>query len=148
MQLTSASFGDGQEIPVRHTCDGANVAPDLAWSEVPRDTQSLALCCTDPDAPSGTFTHWTMWNLDLALGGLPEGHVPPAASQGTNGFGEVGYGGPCPPRGHGLHHYRFQLWALRRPLDLEEGASPESFTAALLNDEVGHVELVGVYERR
>jgi Raf kinase inhibitor-like YbhB/YbcL family protein len=148
MQLTSGSFRDGQQIPARHTCDGENIAPDLAWSDLPGDTQSLALCCVDPDAPGGTFVHWTVWDLDPTLDGLPEDHVPPAARQGVNSFGKLGYGGPCPPSGHGVHHYHFQLWALRRPLDLEGGTSPDKVTAALGDVEVGLSELVGVYQRQ
>jgi Raf kinase inhibitor-like YbhB/YbcL family protein len=148
MKLTSTSFSEGQEIPVRHTCDGENVAPDLAWSDLPPGAQSLALVCFDPDAPSGTFTHWTVWDLDPSLKGVPEGQIPRAARQGVNGFGQPGYGGPCPPRGHGVHHYHFQLSALRQPLDIDAGASQASFTAALRAHEIERAEPVGVYERR
>src|SRR5437016_9278126 len=91
MKITSTAFDDRQAIPVRHTCEGANIAPELAWAELPRGTQSLALWCFDPDAPSGTFTHWTIWDLDPTLAGLPEGHVPPEARQGSNGFGDSRY---------------------------------------------------------
>ena len=147
MRLSSTAFADGERVPTRHTCDGANVAPDLAWSDLPSATESLALCCVDPDAPSGAFTHWMIWDLDPSLGGLPEGHVPPEARQGQNGFGAAAYGGPCPPPGHGVHHYHFQLSALRQPLDLDEGASPESFNGAVSDHEIDRVELVGLYER-
>jgi Raf kinase inhibitor-like YbhB/YbcL family protein len=148
MNLTSDAFGNGEPIPARYTCDGANVAPDLAWNELPAGTASLALCCFDPDAPSGTFVHWTIWELDPSLGGLPEGHVPPEAHQGRNGFGELGYGGPCPPPGHGVHHYHFQLSALRQPLDLSEAADPAAFTAAFGDLELDRAELIGLYQRR
>lgn len=147
MELTSDAFADGDEIPLRYTCDGANVAPDLAWSELPTGTRSVAAWCFDPDAPGGTFTHWTVWDLDPALGGIPEGHVPAGARQGRNGFGDAGYGGPCPPPGHGVHHYHFQLSALRRPLDLDDDVSPGEFSAALAEAKIDHAELVGLSER-
>jgi Raf kinase inhibitor-like YbhB/YbcL family protein len=131
MKLTSAAFSDGDEIPSRFTCDGANVAPNLAWSDLPAETGSLAVHCFDPDAPDGTFTHWTLWDLDPSRGGLSEGGVPPDARQGRNDSGEIGYGGPCPPKGHGAHRYHFRLSALRQPLDIDEGCAPDGFIAAI-----------------
>jgi hypothetical protein len=75
MELTSVSFDNGEPIPTRFTCDGTNVAPQLAWSDLPPDTQSLAVWCFDPDAPGGTFTHWLLWDIDPSLTELPEGHA-------------------------------------------------------------------------
>jgi len=148
MQLTSTAFGDQEPIPPRHSCDGANVAPPLAWRDVPGDAVSLAIVCLDPDAPGGTFTHWTIWNLDPTLPGLGEGEVPSSAEQGRNSFGDLGYGGPCPPPGHGVHHYQFQLVALRAPLGVRPGSDPEAVQAACAQHELARTECVGSYERR
>src|SRR5204862_8324511 len=107
MELSSEAFSDGDPIPSRYTCEGEDVSPPLTWSDVPEDAVTLALICDDPDAPSGTFAHWVGWGIDPGVGGLAEGEAPPR--QGRNGFGNIGYGGPCPPPGHGKHHYRFRL---------------------------------------
>ena len=85
-RLSSYSFSDGGDIPVRHTCDGADISPALRWSGEPAGTRSLGLIMDDPDAPAGTFTHWLAWALDPAAGGLPEGE--PAPAEGRNDFGE------------------------------------------------------------
>lgn len=147
MNLHSPAFADGERIPSRYTCDGVNVAPELRWSELPRGTMSLALTCEDPDAPRGTFTHWVAWNLDPATGGIGEGEVPPGMRQGRNDFGAVGYGGPCPPRGHGIHHYRFTLYALSTPIELSEGATIDELRRAIAGVTLARAELTGVYAR-
>src|SRR6266536_2438083 len=98
-ELRSDAFGDGEPIPARYTCEGEDVSPPLAWTGVPEGAVSLALICDDPDAPSGTFTHWVAWGIDPSTGGLAEGQSAPR--EGPNGFGSGGYRGPCPPPGHG-----------------------------------------------
>src|SRR5919197_6162289 len=120
LEITSGAFEEGATIPRRHTCDGENVSPPLAWSGAPEGTRSLALIVDDPDAPVGTFAHWLAWGLDREAGGLGEGERAP--SEGRNDFGRTGYGGPCPPRGHGRHRYFFRLYALAGELDLAAGA--------------------------
>ena len=95
--LRSDAFEDREPIPERHSCEGEDVSPPLAWSDPPEGTVSMALVCDDPDAPSGTFVHWLAWGIDPASGSLTEGEHPPA--EGTGGFGERGYRGPCPPPG-------------------------------------------------
>jgi Raf kinase inhibitor-like YbhB/YbcL family protein len=147
VKLASPAFADGQAIPARYTCDGENVSPELQWSDVPAGTLSLALTCEDPDAPGGTFTHWVIWNLDPALDGLRSGEVPPGALQGRNDFGHIGYGGPCPPPGHGRHHYHFTLYALSRRTPLSEGATITELRNALGSHVLDEAELVGTYER-
>jgi Raf kinase inhibitor-like YbhB/YbcL family protein len=147
MRLTSAAFADGQRVPTRYTCDGDNVSPELEWFEVPEGTVTLALTCQDPDAPRGTFTHWVVWNLSPAKGGLDAGEVPTGARQGVNDFGNVGYDGPCPPRGHGTHHYHFTLHAVPMELGLPEGSTIEDLRAALDGTALARAELVGTYER-
>src|SRR5215208_1635210 len=103
MELTSTAFADGAAIPVKHSCDGQNLSPPLAWSFCPEGTRSLALIVHDPDAPSGDFTHWLAWNIDPEPGGLGNGTMAPA--EGLNGREEAGYMGPCPPPGDGPHRY-------------------------------------------
>jgi Raf kinase inhibitor-like YbhB/YbcL family protein len=147
MNLTSTAFEDQQAIPRQHSCDGADTAPPLDWSDVPSAATSLALLCWDPDAPGGTFWHWTVWDLDPGLSTLREGEVPENAREGQNGFGTVGYRGPCPPPGHGVHHYHFELFALSTSLELAAGAAPATVRAQCEQHEVGRAELVGTYER-
>jgi Raf kinase inhibitor-like YbhB/YbcL family protein len=146
LQISSTAFSDGHTIPQRHTCEGDNVSPPLSWSGTPSEARSLALIVDDPDAPSGTFVHWLAWGLDPGSNGLDEGQ--PAPVEGTNGFGEKGYGGPCPPPGHGPHRYFHRLYALSSELDLAAGASREELDAALEGRVVGTAELVGTYERK
>jgi Raf kinase inhibitor-like YbhB/YbcL family protein len=118
--LESSAFENARAIPSRHTCEGDDVSPALHWTSVPEGTQSLALIVSDPDAPSGVFTHWVAWGLDPGAGGLGEGEAAPR--EGRNDFGTVGYRGPCPPPGHGRHRYVFRLYALERDLELDAGA--------------------------
>ena len=115
-QLTSPSFDDGQVIPPRYTCEGENISPALEWRDAPAEVASFALLCDDPDAPDGTWHHWALYDipadtsrLEQAVPAHGDTEVP---GQGVNDFGHVGYGGPCPPRGHGPHRYRFRLLAL------------------------------------
>jgi Raf kinase inhibitor-like YbhB/YbcL family protein len=147
MQLTSPAFEPDGAIPSVFTCAGEEISPPLAWSGLPDQTGSLALRCLDPDAPDGTFTHWLLWDLDPSTGGIGEGRVPPGAREGTNSFGKVGFGGPCPPEGDDAHHYHFELIALRQPLDLEVGAGTEEFDAALRDFRIESCELVGLFAR-
>jgi Raf kinase inhibitor-like YbhB/YbcL family protein len=143
-ELTSTAFGEGQPIPRKHSCDGENASPPLDWSS-PEGTRSLALILHDPDAPSGDFVHWVAWGIDPDAGGLEEGAHPPG--EGANGFGENGYGGPCPPPGHGAHRYFHELFALDTVLDLPEGASREQLEDAIEGHVLGAAELMGTYER-
>jgi Raf kinase inhibitor-like YbhB/YbcL family protein len=144
-ELTSTAFADGAEIPVKYTCDGANVSPPLAWSFLPDGTQSVALIVHDPDAPSGDFTHWVAWNIDPEPGGMGEG--TPAPAEGLNGSGESGYMGPSPPPGHGTHRYFYDLHALDAALEVDAGASREQLEQAIDGHVLARAQLVGTYER-
>ena len=146
MQVTSTAFRDGQAIPRRHTCEGEDVSPPLAWSGLPPGTVSLALIVDDPDAPGGTFTHWLGWGIDPAAGGLRESERAPRDGRGD--FGTTGYRGPCPPRRHGPHRYVFRLFALAEELGLRSGAGRSELERALEGAVLAHAELVGTYERR
>lgn len=147
MELTSPEFGDQGRIPTHCTCDGEDLSPELRWSGVPEGTVELALTCEDPDAPSGTFTHWVLWGIDPGSSALSAGKVPEGASEGVNGFGRLGYGGPCPPPGHGTHHYHFTLYALSEPLTLSPGASIDDLRAAMEGKVLAEATLVGTYSR-
>lgn len=116
-------------------------------SEVPAGSVELALTCVDPDAPRGTFVHWVLWGLDPSMGKLSPSEAPAGAGQGRNDFGRQGYGGPCPPPGHGTHHYQFTLYALRRPIALEDGATIAELYQAMEGNILAEAVLVGTYER-
>jgi Raf kinase inhibitor-like YbhB/YbcL family protein len=145
LALTSTAFGNGEAIPRRHTCDGDDISPPLAWSGQPPESQSLALVVDDPDAPGGTFTHWLAWGIDPAAGGLAEGEAAPV--EGRNDFKSEGHGGPCPPPGHGPHRYFFRLYALDAKLDVQPGAGKDDLERALADHVLATAELVGTYER-
>ncbi|GIW05043.1 MAG: hypothetical protein KatS3mg059_1663 [Thermomicrobiales bacterium] len=126
IQVMSGAFADGQQIPVKYTCDAQDISPPLRWSGVPAEAQELVLVVDDPDAPSGIFTHWLVYGLPPRTTGLPEGvppgeTVPGGGRQGRNDFGRLGYGGPCPPSGS--HRYVFTVYALDAPLNLPPGAT-------------------------
>jgi Raf kinase inhibitor-like YbhB/YbcL family protein len=128
--VTSTAVAEGASIPARFTCEGADVAPPLAWSGVPRDAAELALVVDDPDAPGGTYVHWVVFHLDPGLHGLAEGALPTAARQARNSAGKAAYTGPCPPSG-AAHHYRFSLYALGQPLDLPDRAGLDDAIRAI-----------------
>jgi Raf kinase inhibitor-like YbhB/YbcL family protein len=148
MRLIADAFEDGGDVPRRFTCDGANVSPALHWSGAPADTRSFALLCDDPDAPSGVWRHWGVYDLPAMLTGLPESVAPDAFAQGVNDFHRVGYGGPCPPHGHGVHHYRFKLLALSADkLDLPRHPPCRDIETAARRVLLGEAVLVGCYRR-
>ncbi len=147
MTLHSSAFREGETIPRRYTCDGDDRSPDLRWSDAPPTTRSFALIMDDPDAPRGTFTHWLVWDLPASLAMLPEGAAG-VGQEGTNDFGRSGYGGPCPPRGHGPHRYFFTLYALDvESLRLRAGASRQSLESAMQGHILAQARLMGRYER-
>lgn len=148
IELRSPAFDDGTRLPRRFAHDAGNVSPPLEWFDVPDGAAELALLCEDPDAPSGTFTHWVLTGLDPRATHLDEGAVPPAAVAGRNDFGEVGWSGPEPPVGHGAHRYVFTLVAASEPLGLDEGADADAVRSAAAGHELARGELVGTYERR
>jgi Raf kinase inhibitor-like YbhB/YbcL family protein len=149
--LTSTAFKAGEAIPKKHSCDGADVSPPLAWTDPPAGTKSFALVCDDPDAPRGTWVHWVIWDVVPSARGFPEGVKPSATlpdggNQGTNDFKKIGYGGPCPPPGS-VHRYFFKLHALDRTLDLAPGATKAALEKAMEGHTLGRAELMGRYAR-
>lgn len=152
MRLESPAFLDGAPIPAEHSRDGLDSHPALAWSGVPKEARRLALVCDDPDAPRGTWVHWVLYDLPATLAGLSAGvaKAPRHAAGGMHGkndYGELGWGGPAPPRGHGPHHYEFRLYALDAALDLAPGATKAQLEAAMRGRVLAQSKLVGTYRR-
>src|SRR5512143_456320 len=128
--LTISAFAEGGLIPAKFTCEGANVSPELRWNDAPAGTRSFALIVDDPDAPVGTFTHWVLFDIPADRAALAMG-TGAIGVPGKNDFGRAGYGGPCPPRGHGPHRYYFTLYALDiASLKLKAGADRRKVEAA------------------
>jgi Raf kinase inhibitor-like YbhB/YbcL family protein len=147
LHVASAAFADGGMIPEKFTADGADVSPPLAWSGAPAATKRYALVVDDPDAPGGTWTHWTVWNLegttlDEGVSNAPATVLPPF-TQGRNSFGAAGYGGPSPPSG--THRYVFRVYALDGPLDLAPTADADVLRAAMKGHALAYGALVGKY---
>ena len=147
MILTSPSFNHSEKIPDKFTCDGGNINPQLVIGNVPTDAQSLALIMDDPDAPGGTFTHWTMWNIDPATTVIKEESIPSKSVEGTTSFGKVGYGGSCPPPGK-AHRYFFKLYALNSMLDLPERSKRVDLEKEIKKHFITETQLVGTYQRK
>jgi Raf kinase inhibitor-like YbhB/YbcL family protein len=151
--ISSNAFQPSQTIPAKYTCDGANVSPDLKWSDPPSNTKSFALICDDPDAPVGNFTHWVLYGLATDTTELPEGLSKdaevgsPRCKQGVTDFGKTGYGGPCPPKGK-PHRYFFKLFALDFDLQLPPRASKGAVEQAMKGHILAEAELMGTYQRR
>ena len=154
MTLTSPAFTQGKAIPAKFTGDGQDVSPALAWAPVPESAASFALICRDPDAPSGTFIHWVVYNIPPAkegLAGLPEA-LPKADKltngtiQGRNDFGRFGYNGPKPPPGK-PHRYFFDLFALDTMLPAEAEVNAGRLQVMMTGHVIGTAELMGTYQR-
>lgn len=151
MRITSPAFADGTPVPREHTCDGTGSSPGLAWSEIPVNTRSFALVCDDPDAPRGTWVHWVLFNLpadavELAPAVPPAPQLPSGARQGVNDSGDLGYGGPCPPRGPS-HRYFFRLYALDCTLNLAPGVKRPDLDHAMAGHVLAEATLMGTFQR-
>jgi hypothetical protein len=150
IKISSAAFEEGGMIPAKYTCDEEDVSPPLAWDSIPEGSKTLAFICDDPDAPMGTWVHWVFFNLPADISELPE-NIPPerelesGAKQGTNDFGRIGYGGPCPPGG--THRYYFKLYALDAELDLDAGARKQQLLEAMEGHILAEGQLMGRYSR-
>ena len=148
--LKVKGFGDGEPIPRRHTCEGDDLSPMVEWSGEPEGTQSFALIVDDPDAPSGTWNHWLLWDVPAHVRSIAEDFQPGGVgSSGRNDFGRLGYGGPCPPKGHGVHRYNFTVYAVdRSALGLPPGAKRKELDGALAGRVLAQAQYMGRYERR
>lgn len=146
MELTSSAFKNGEHIPAKYTCDGADMSPPLSWAQSPTQTKTFVLVLDDPNAAG--FTHWVIYNIPATLTGLEEnvprkGNLPNGASQGMNGFDAVGYNGPCPPSG--THNYKFHLYAIDSALTLPVSVTKQSVLAAINGHVLDQVVLTGLY---
>jgi Raf kinase inhibitor-like YbhB/YbcL family protein len=145
MRISSPDFSESGMIPAMFTCKGDNVSPGLEISGVPAAAKTLALVVEDPDAPSGTFTHWIVWNIAPGTKKVAGGAAPTGAAEGTNDFGNAGYSGPCPPSG--THRYIFRLSALDIAPRLKPGASRKDFDAAIQGHVIARAALMGRFSK-
>ena len=149
--LKSSAFAQGAEIPKKHTCESADVSPALEWSGAPEHTASFSLIMDDPDAPSGTWVHWVLWNLPAGSHSLAEGvaksdQLPDGSQNGRNSSRKIGYNGPCPPPGK-THRYFFRLYALDVKLSLAPGASRAELDEAMKGHILAKTEYMGTFRR-
>jgi Raf kinase inhibitor-like YbhB/YbcL family protein len=149
--ISSSDFQNGGDIPKKFTCDGADVSPELSWSDPPAGTKSFALIADDPDAPVGTWTHWVLYDLPAGTHNLAENvpkidQLPSGGMQGRNDFRKIGYGGPCPPPGN-PHRYFFKLYALDSKPNLKPGASRQEVEQAIKSHTLGKTQVMGKYKR-
>jgi Raf kinase inhibitor-like YbhB/YbcL family protein len=155
MEIKSAAFANGEQVPTRFTGDGQDISPAIVWTGIPDSARKLALICDDPDAPRPEpWVHWVIYNIPATATGLPEAvptteslSDPAGAVQGKNSWGKTGYGGPAPPRGHGVHHYHFKLYAMDRALDAAPGLDKTQLLDAMKGHILAEAEVVGTYQR-
>jgi Raf kinase inhibitor-like YbhB/YbcL family protein len=145
MQIGSPAFANQATIPQEYTCHGAGNVPPLAITGVPDGAKSLVLIVDDPDAVSGLFTHWLTWDLPPNVTEFNAQTDITGAVEGKNSTGSNGYIAPCPPSGTGVHHYRFQLFALKELLDLPENMTRDQIESAMKDLVIARAELVGQY---
>lgn len=144
MQIESPAFPNRQDMPAKYTFDGENVSPPLRIAGVPDQTQSLALIVEDIDSPIGPFTHWVLWNIPPQTKEISENLVPSGAEVGINGFGEVRYGGPCPPTGR--HRYKFRLYAVDIVFDETSPDRRDTIESEMEGHILAKATLTGMYQ--
>jgi len=145
IRLSSPAFENGGTIPDRYTCSGEGVSPPLRWTGVPAKARELELLVEDPDADR--FVHWTLLAIPPKTRGLAEGRAPAGSVETENGFGDTGWGGPCPPEGKDPHRYVFTLYATDAPLDLSGDASPDDVRSAIGEHALARGTLTGRFGR-
>jgi len=145
MRLSSPAIEPGGPIPAQFTCKGEDRSPALTWKDLPKGTKTLAFILDDPDAPRGTWTHWTFWDLPATVTGLGPGEAASqrGAIEGTTSNRKTGYHGPCPPSG--THRYVFTLYAVDGPLGLPAGSTVEQLRRALQGRVLAQCELMGTF---
>ena len=153
MELSSLTFAPRGEIPVRHTCEGDDIAPPLQWQGVPEQAASLVLIVDDPDAPDPaaprmTWVHWVLYDIPPTAAGLPVGGrpLPAGTREGLNDWGRQDYGGPCPPVGR--HRYFFKLYALDRLLPALARPTKAAVEQAMRDHVLAQAELIGTFQKR
>jgi len=150
-KLFSPAFDEGKLIPAKYTCDGINVSPPLKWINPPGNTKSYALICNDPDAPSGDWVHWIVYNIPSSTGEINEAAsskklLPKGTLEGMNDFHKISYGGPCPPSG--THRYFFRLYSLNTILSSQEGLKKIQLLQLIKDHILAQATLIGKYERQ
>ncbi len=138
-------FENNSKIPSKYTGDGNNISPPLEISEIPENAKTLALILDDPDAPSGDWVHWIVWNIQVKGNSVKINEDSSPGTEGTTSFGSPGYGGPCPPRG--THRYSLRIYALDTILNIREGASKPELEKAMQGHVLTKAELIGLYAR-
>lgn len=155
LTVQSDAFKSDGVIPTQYTEDGQNISPALRWSDVPAEARELAMIVDDPDAPRPQpWVHWVIYKIPPSVTSLKEAvakdakpREPAGVLQGKNSWGRIGYDGPAPPKGHGVHHYHFRLYALDTAIDLGSGATKETLLQAMRGHIRAEGELVGTYQR-
>jgi Raf kinase inhibitor-like YbhB/YbcL family protein len=145
MQLSTPSFANNSSVPVKFTCQGQNINPELQISGVPSDAKSLALILDDPDAPNGDFVHWVVWNIPANTKSIPENASAKFAVQGSNGASKQQYMGPCPPTG--IHRYFFRLYALASLLEIPTTSIKADLLKAMEGKILDETQLMGTYRK-
>ena len=155
IKVSSPAFEPNAPIPKKFTEDGESLSPMIKWTEIPAGAKELALICDDPDAPRPEpWVHWVIYKIAFNATNLPENisktAKPPEVSgalQGKNSWDKLGYGGPAPPKGHGVHHYHFRVYALDAPLNVSSGLTKTELLAAMKGHILAQGELIGTYQR-
>lgn len=150
IKIKSSAFEEGEIIPKKYSCEGVNVSPPLQWSSSPADVESFVLICEDPDAPSGLWAHWIIFNLPAETTALPEfimerEVLENGAQQGLNDFGTIGYRGPCPPGG--THRYYYRIFALDIMLHLTSRINRQDLLEAMIGHIIDQGHIMGIYTR-
>lgn len=146
--ISSPDISEGKTVPKEFTCDGLNISPELVWKDAPVGAKSLVLIVEDPDAPSGTFTHWVVYDIPATANKFEKNALPSGVKQGLTDFGYARFGGPCPPKGHGEHRYYFMLNALDVPsLGIKDKATREDVEKAFKGHALAEAKLMGRYGR-
>ncbi len=145
-KISTSAFEQNGMIPVRFTCDGPDINPPFTVQGTPPAAKSLALIVDDPDAPSGLWVHWLVWNISSNVSEVKENAVPQGAVQGINDFRKHTYGGPCPPSG--THRYYFKLYALDVTLDIGNHSKKQDLEKAMKGHILAEAQIMGRYSRR
>lgn len=145
LKITSPSFQNNEDIPVKFSCQGDDINPEIQIHDVPEGTESLLLLVTDPDAPSKTWLHWCMYGIHPDTNHIPENCPENYAQQTLNDFGNPGYGGPCPPKSK--HQYMFRLYALKNQIGLPKDSNLTDILIAIEDEIISSAELVGYFQK-
>ena len=147
-KIESPSFKNGNNIPMKFTCDKENISPEIRWYNEPDQTKSLVLICDDPDAPVGVWVHWVVYNINPNLSGIPENYISQnnlKMTEGKTDFGSIGWGGPCPP--NGKHRYFFKLYAVDIETNYPEGLTKAQILEKIKHHTITETSFYGTYER-